>query len=71
MRSQQDSARRIESGAEKVVANETSDPWVLTVTTEEEESKPAAGTLPRQGPTYKVLLEVDGVKTRALIDHGA
>ena len=41
-----DSARRIESGAEKVVTNETSDPWVLTVTTEEEESKPVAGTLP-------------------------
>ena len=65
------SARQIESGAEKVVASETSDPWVLTVTTEEEESKPAAGTLPRRGPTHKVLLEVDGVESRALIDHGA
>ena len=42
-----DSARWIESGTKKVVANETSNPWVLTVTTEEEESKPAAGTLPQ------------------------
>lgn len=42
-----DSAQRIESGAEKVVTNETSNPWILTVTTEEEESKPAAGALPQ------------------------
>ena len=40
------------------------------MSTEEEHSQLLAGTLPTQGPTYKVVLEVDGVKTRALIDHG-
>ena len=39
--------------------------------TEEENVQSATGTLPRPGPTYKVVLEVDGVITRALIDHGA
>ena len=39
--------------------------------TEEENIHSATGTLPKQGLTYKVVIEVDGVKTRALIDHGA
>ena len=29
------------------------------------------GVLPRRGPTYKVLAEADGVRTRALLDPGA
>ena len=65
-----ESAQVIESG-EKVATDEKPNPWVLTVTTDEENSQPAAGTLPRRGPSYKVVAEVDGVKTKALIDHGA
>ena len=66
-----ESARVIESGEQKVATDEKPNPWMLTVLTEEENIQSATGTLPRRGPTYKVVLEVDGVKTRALIDHGA
>ena len=59
----------IESGEQKVATDEKSNPWMLTVLTEEK-IQLATGTLPRQGPTYKVVLEVDSVKTRALNDYG-
>ena len=41
-----DSGQLIEPSEEKVVSSETSNPWVLTLTTDGEESKPAAATLP-------------------------
>ena len=66
-----ESARWIEPGEENSAASGTLNPWVLTVTSNEEGSNPTAGTLPQRDPTYKVTLEVDGVKTRALINHGA
>ena len=55
---------------QQVATDEKPNPWMLTVLTEEKNIQSAPGTLPRRGPTYKVGLEVDGVKTRALIDHG-
>ena len=67
-----ESTRRIESGKE-IETVESPNPWILAVTTEEEacQLKLADKTLPRRGPTYKVVVEVDGIKTKALLDHGA
>ena len=53
-----------------VATGEKPNPRMLTVLTEAENIHSATGTLPKQGLTYKVVI-VDGVKTRALIDHGA
>ena len=46
------------------------DPWLRTVTAESGPPPGKASTAAR-GPTYKVDITVDGVKTRALLDHGA
>ena len=43
------------------------DPWVLSVTAEDD----SADTLCLRGPAYKVIVQVEGVRTRALIDFGA
>ena len=63
-------ARMIESG-EKVETVENSNPWVLAVATNEETTQLTDGTVPRRGPTYKVVAEVDGIRTKAFLDHGA
>ena len=46
------------------------DPWVLSVTAEDD-SASNANTLCLRGPAYKVIVQVEGVRTRALIDFGA
>ena len=46
------------------------DLWLCTVTAESEQL-PVEGSTAARGPTYKVDIVVDGVKTRALLDHGA
>ena len=52
--------------------NDTSAPdlWLRTVTAECDQLPEKRSTAAR-GPTYKVDIMVDGVKTRALLDHGA
>ena len=65
-----ESTRRIESGKE-IEAVENPNPWILAVTTEKETCQSTDGTLPQRGPTYKVVVEVDGIRTKALLDHGA
>ena len=64
-----DAARVIEPG-DVTKSSERQDPWILTVSTSEETTTGMDGVLPRRGPTYKVVAEVDGVRTRALLDHG-
>ena len=52
-------------------SSEQQNPWILTVSTSENTTTGMDGVLPRRGPTYKVVAEVDGVRTRALLDHDA
>jgi len=65
---QKPGANVIESESTREVSEEHADPWMRTV---------SAGTrieveeVRTRGPTYKVDIVVDGVKTRALLDHGA
>ena len=49
---------------------ETPDLWLRTVTARPDQSSVKVPTAAR-GPTFKVDIVVDGVKTRALLDHGA
>ena len=42
-----------------------SDPWIRTL------MKSTCTVSQQQGPVYKVNIEVEGVRTRALLDHGA
>ena len=46
------------------------DPWVLSLTAEDD-SVSSTHTLCLRGPAYKVIVQVEGVRTRALIDFGA
>ena len=46
------------------------DPWVLSVIAEDD-SESSTSTLCLRGPPYKVIVQVEGVRTRALIDFGA
>ena len=48
---------------------ENPNPCILAVTTNDEMSQLTDRTLPRRGPTYKVVAEVDGIRTKALYDH--
>ena len=60
------------SGSTRVIAisnddtpSHNSDPWIRTLT----ESNCTASQ--QRGPVYKVNVELEGVRTRALLDHGA
>ena len=44
------------------------DPWMRTVTATKESNQGAANT---RGPSYKINVVVEGVKTRGFLDHGA
>ena len=46
------------------------DPWVLSVIAEDD-SVSSTSALCLRGPAYKVIVQVEGVRTRALIDFGA
>ena len=46
------------------------DPWVLSVTAKDD-SGSSTDTSHLRGPAYKVIVQVEGVRTRALIDFGA
>ena len=46
------------------------DPWVLSVIAEDD-SESSTSTLCLRDPAYKVIVRVEGVRTRALIDFGA
>ena len=59
-----DATRRI-NASETREEKDSQYPWIRTV----RESQPEP--LAMRGPTYKVLVVVNGVKTRALLDHGA
>ena len=59
-----DATRRI-NASETQEEKDSQNPWIRTV----RESRPEP--LAMRGPTYKVPVVVNGVKTRALLDHGA
>ena len=43
--------------------DEPADPWVLSVTADD-----SSATLSLQGPAYKAIVQVEGIRTRSLID---
>ena len=61
-------ARVIKRGADQETDN-GDDPWMRTVRAGSEAE--VIEMLPTRGPTYKVDVAVDSLKTRALLDHGA
>lgn len=63
---------RIADGDQEEI-DQGSDPWICLVATSDHvpEEETDSGRLPRRGPTYKVKVEIEGVRTRALLDHGA
>ena len=64
------SSRRIIDCQEE--SNPVSDPWICSVATTDDTLDATDSTkVSRRGPTYKVKVEVEGVRTRALLDHGA
>ena len=64
------SSRRITDCQEE--SNPVSDPWICSVATTDDTLDATDSTkVSRRGPTYKVKVEVEGVRTRALLDHGA
>ena len=44
------------------------DPWMRTITARKENNEGTANT---EGPSFKVNVVVEGVKTRGFLDHGA
>ena len=54
-------------------SNPVSDPWICSVASKDHTLDDETGStkVPRRGPTYKVKVNVEGVRTRALLDHGA
>ena len=54
-------------------SNQGSDPWICSVATSDHapDGETDSDRLPRRGPTYKAKVEIEGVRTRALLDHGA
>ena len=62
------STRRIATGSGDTT--EQQDLWLCTVTAKTEQQLKET-TVAARGPTYKVDIVVDGVRTRALLDHGA
>ena len=62
------STRRIATGSGDTT--EQQDLWLRTVTAKTDQQLKET-TVAARGPTYKVDIVVDGVRTRALLDHGA
>ena len=62
------STRRIVTGYGGTT--EQQDLWLSTVTSKTDQQLKET-TVAARGPTYKVDIVVDGIKTRALLDHGA
>ena len=60
----QDATRRI-NASETPEEKDDTNPWICTVTGSQLEP------LAMRGPTYKVPIVVNGIKTHALLDHGA
>ena len=54
-------------------SNQGFDPWICSVATSDHapDGGTDSGRVPRRGPTFKVKVEIEGVRTRALLDHGA
>ena len=63
-------ANVIESELTQELSKESVDPWMRTVSAGTG-SEIEVAEVPTRGPTYKVDIIVDSVKTRALLDHGA
>ena len=57
-----------DAGKQQPVDVDKLDPWMRTVMAEKEKSEGASDT---RGPSYKVNVVVEGVKTRGFLDHGA
>ena len=51
--------------------NETMWKWTRVLSTSGSEHQDGSSEFPIVGPTYKVDVTVDGIKTRALLDHGS
>ena len=62
------STRRIVTGSGGTI--EQQDLWLCTVTAKREQQLKET-TVAARGPTYTVDIVVDGIKTPALLDHGA
>ena len=50
---------------------EAADPWVLQLIMDGEDTSSNSTTLSLRGPVYKVIVQVEGIQTRALVDFGA
>ena len=55
--------------SEDAASHTPCDPWIRTVATVTKQHSLEVSQ--RQGPVYKVDVEIEGLKTRALLDHGA
>ena len=53
------------------VPNEQMWKWTRILSTVDSKDQNLSSTFPIVGPTYKVDVTVDGIKTRALLDHGS
>ena len=67
---QKPGANVIESELTQELSKDSVDPWMRTVSAGTG-SEIEVAEVPTRGPTYKVDMIVDSVKTRALLDHGA
>ena len=49
---------------------EAADPWVLQLITDGEDTSPNSTTLSLRGPVCKAIVQVEGIRTQALVDFG-